>query len=100
MNRGLSQRNDWLEISRRGSSASRVGTNFERNATYVPPHWRGACFAQARVLDGEHWIHSLNRERLPPMRRYLIRGRKRAPNGVTPSNLDPSAGQATARPHR
>lgn len=79
---------DWLE-NQPGVDRERIGvwgTSFGGGiATYVAGHDLRvrACVAQAPVLDGEHWIHSLNREGdYLAVRQYLIEARrKRASNG-------------------
>jgi acetyl esterase/lipase len=74
---------DWLE-NQPGVDRERIGawgTSFGGGiATYVAGHDLRvrACVAQAPVLDGEHWIHSLNREAdYLAVRRYLIEARRK-----------------------
>jgi uncharacterized protein len=74
---------DWLE-NQPGVDCERIGvwgTSFGGGiATYVAGHDLRvrACVAQAPVLDGEHWIHSLNREAdYLAVRRYLIEARRK-----------------------
>jgi acetyl esterase/lipase len=79
---------DWLE-NQPGVDRERIGvwgTSFGGGiATFVAAHDLRvrACVAQAPVLDGDHWIRSLNREAdYLAVRRYLIEARrKRASNG-------------------
>jgi dienelactone hydrolase len=94
---------DWLE-NQPGVDRERIGvwgTSFGGGiATYVAGHDLRvrACVAQAPVLDGEHWIHSLNREAdYLAVRRYLIDARrKRAPNGVGAEEPRVPVGGSTA----
>jgi len=80
---------DWLEFQP-GVDRERIGvwgTSFGGGiATFVAGHDLRvrACVAQAPVLDGEHWIRSLNREAdYFAVRQYLIEARrKRASNRV------------------
>ena len=94
---------DWLE-NQPGVDRERIGvwgTSFGGGiATYVAGHDLRvrACVAQAPVLDGEHWIHSLNREAdYLAVRRYLIEARrKRASNGVGAEEPRVPVGGSTA----
>jgi uncharacterized protein len=94
---------DWLE-NQPGVDRERIGvwgTSFGGGiATYVAGHDLRvrACVAQAPVLDGEHWIHSLNREAdYLALRRYLIEARrKRASDGVGTEEPRVPVGGSTA----